>query len=182
VLLRDALVVYLAFDTSYRGLSFTQESIAELPEGTSPPSLETLRYQVRWVLQNLAHELLPPLLGDLEKIYRNRDKAFWPIAFAATILVFSCIEQIQALSFEHLDNPFEYVSQVDEGTIARIMQSFHLRYRTHRADSVGLNPFSDSFSFAEEPGFDTSTKRMVHDLQKIMGAGMFVNRLRSYLS
>lgn len=172
-LLRDALVVYLAFDTTYRSIAFTQESIAELPEGTSPPSLETLRYQVRWVLQNLAQELLPVLLGDLEKVYRNRDKTIWPVAFASTIIVFMCVEQVQALAFEHLDNPFEYAAQVDSGPIARIMQSFHLRYRTFRHDSVGLNPFSDSFSFADEPGFDTMAKRMIHDVHKIMGSGKY---------
>lgn len=100
-----------------------------------------LNHQLQWAFRGLALEDLPMILTNLEKLFRNRERGVWSIAFVGTLVLLLVLEQLQVLGTIHLENSEHYCEEIENGLYLQISQSFHLRFRTHRRDATQLNPF-----------------------------------------
>ncbi|KAK0123923.1 hypothetical protein ONS95_008913 [Cadophora gregata] len=144
-------------------------------------SSRILNRQTKALSYHISRLMMTRVLSQLEKTMRSRDKSFWPICFAAMLLLTYCMEQMEVLAGAHVQaarlgdqearaavekEPREYCAMVDVGPFAQLSHLFHALYRTGRADSGGLNPLREDFESRDIAGFDDAATNMIRTMRE----------------
>ncbi|KAI9056238.1 hypothetical protein LZ554_001166 [Drepanopeziza brunnea f. sp. 'monogermtubi'] len=117
-------------------------------------------------------EYITKVLAQLEKVMRRRDKAMWPVCFAANAHIVLLIAE----AGKHAENgkePRHYYEALDNGPYAQLAHLFHALYRTGKVDTGGLSPFAQGFGSRDDvSGLEDAAINMVREIrEKVLSSG-----------
>lgn len=144
-------------------------------------SSRLLHRQMKSIVYMACKRLVNDFLMELEKLFRKRQRALWPICFAAMLLLCLAIEQVQTLADTYVqalkssepetlvaleDDPRKSCRNLEETVYEQMKLVFHAIFRTTKGDKDGLNPFGGEFNGGEEAGFDNAAMRMIEEIKE----------------
>lgn len=190
LLIHDLLLLCAATQSIQSPIILTEESATKVLDqldikrsDANIYSSRLLNLQIKKVTYDFARRTTTSALGQLEKLMRGRDRAMWPVCFAAILLLFISMEEISVLTYAHLaavrvaedplagleNEPDRSFQELYDMAYVQLTDLFHALYRTAKGNSAsGVNPFSNDPQ--NELGFDDVSMAFVEDIKELLNS------------